>query len=412
MRRDLLDLGVGERQTQLLDPGLDRIPSGQAVGDVDVPVEPEVGRIEYLVARGIVEDGLRVDAGLVGEGGVAGDAVVERHVDLDQRGDVVLDLAQQRQIVARADAHGILDVEARHQAPERRDAVPFADPQHRGVDMSGARLEGAEGVGHRATGVVVAVKLDVAIHFLPQAPHQVMDLAGAGHADGVRHAHTVHTCRVHGPVGADQVAALAAEGVLGAEADLDIVRADVLDNLDRRFDHLVHALAVRVLPQMAGGPDDDIDAVDTGLERQLRVAHVTARMSQHLGPQAQARHPFAVVPAATARRRRGELEVLDAERVQEARDLDFLVAVEEGVGELLAFAQGRFDDRRVGAHGCGLQIQQGRRIPELDGRPEKGLCVGQLGGTHPVLQPGLHAVLQPRLRARPLEPPDRRRRDP
>ena len=237
--------------------------------------------------------------------------------------------------------------------------------------MRGARFQRAEGVGDRAAGVVVAVELDVAVDLPPQPPHQVIDLAGTRDAHRVRHTHPVHADLVHRAVGTDQVVQIAAERVLRAEPDLDIVRPDVLDHLDRRLDHLFHALAVGVLPQVAGRAEHDVDPVDAGFERQPRVVQVATGVRQYLGPEPEAGHPFAVVPAAATRGRRGQLEVLDPERVQQARDLHLLVAVEEGVGELLTLAQGRLDDGWMGRHGGILRIQESRRTLELDGRPRK-----------------------------------------
>ena len=78
---DLFDDVVGELEIELQGPILDGVPAGEAVGDVDVAAEAEVLRVEDLVRRGVVEHRLGVDPGLVGEGGVAGDVVVEGHVD-------------------------------------------------------------------------------------------------------------------------------------------------------------------------------------------------------------------------------------------------------------------------------------------------------------------------------------------
>ena len=54
--------------------------------------QAEIGGVENLVCAGVVEDGLGVDAGLVGEGAEARDGVVERRVDLDSLGDHILNL--------------------------------------------------------------------------------------------------------------------------------------------------------------------------------------------------------------------------------------------------------------------------------------------------------------------------------
>ena len=141
---------------------------------------------------------------------------------------------------------------------------------------------------------------------------------------------------------------------------------------------------MRVLPEVTGGAEHDIDAVDTGLERQLRVIQMAARVSEHLGAQVEIRHPFTVGPATAAGRGRGQLQVLDAEGVQQARDLHLLVTVEEGIGELLAFAQSRLDDGWMGGHGGFLRYRKaGASLNWMAGR-ERSLR-RSLGGRHPVL---------------------------
>lgn len=81
-------------QAELLYSRLDGVPARQARREVDVASQTEIGRVENLVCAGVVEDGLGVDAGLVGEGAEAGDGVVERRVDLDRLGDQVLNLGK------------------------------------------------------------------------------------------------------------------------------------------------------------------------------------------------------------------------------------------------------------------------------------------------------------------------------
>ncbi len=61
---------------------------------MDVAGQTEVCGVENLVCAGVVEDGLGVDASLVGEGAEAGDGVVEGRVDLDSLGNHVLNLQE------------------------------------------------------------------------------------------------------------------------------------------------------------------------------------------------------------------------------------------------------------------------------------------------------------------------------
>ena len=71
LRGDVLDLVVGEREAELLDTALDGVPAREPVADRDVAREAEVLGLEDLVCRGVVEDRLGVDAGLVRERAVA-----------------------------------------------------------------------------------------------------------------------------------------------------------------------------------------------------------------------------------------------------------------------------------------------------------------------------------------------------
>ena len=52
----------------------------------------KIARVQDLICAGVVEDGLGVDAGLVGEGAESGDRVVEGSVDLDGLGNEILNL--------------------------------------------------------------------------------------------------------------------------------------------------------------------------------------------------------------------------------------------------------------------------------------------------------------------------------
>ena len=238
-----------------------------------------------------------------------------------------------------------MGVHAREEAAQRRDAVALADAEHRDVDVGRAGLERAERVRDRAAGVVVAVELDVAVHHAAQRAHQVEHLARVGDAHGVGDADAVDADAVDRVVDGEQVDQVAAEGVLGREADLELLALDEVDDLDRRLDDLGNLLAVRELAQQARGAEQDVDAVDAGLDRDARVLHRAARVGEDLRLQAQVGDGLAVAPAARARRRRGHLEVLDAELVEHLRDGHLLLGGEEGVGELLALAQGGFDDR-------------------------------------------------------------------
>jgi hypothetical protein len=137
----------------------------------------------------------------------------------------MLQLAQPRPAVFAPGPGPVVGVHARDQPAERRDAVALADAQHGRVDVGRARFQRAECVGNRAAGVVVAVELDVAVGQPAQRADQPPDLRGRGDADRVGDAEPVDDAEpVHGEVDAQQLRFIAAERVLGAEAQLDIGR--------------------------------------------------------------------------------------------------------------------------------------------------------------------------------------------
>lgn len=113
-----LDLVIVHIQTELFNPGLDGVPARQPRREVHVSVNAEVGRVDDLVGARHVEDGLGVDACLVGEGAEARDGVVERHVDLDGLGYHVLDLLELVELVARGDVVVVFDDHAGEEAAE------------------------------------------------------------------------------------------------------------------------------------------------------------------------------------------------------------------------------------------------------------------------------------------------------
>ena len=86
-----------------------------------------VGRVNDLVGRGIGENGLGVDTGLVGEGGETGDVVVEGDVDLDRVGDQVLNGLELVQVVLALDVVAVGDDHAGHETTERGDTIALTD---------------------------------------------------------------------------------------------------------------------------------------------------------------------------------------------------------------------------------------------------------------------------------------------
>lgn len=110
------------------------------MADRDVAGHAKDLGLKDLVCCWVVQDRLGVDAGLVGKGTVAGDAVVEGHLDLDGIGDQVLQIAQLVQLVLGGDVVGVNGEHARDEVADRCDSVALADAEDRGVDVGGTGL--------------------------------------------------------------------------------------------------------------------------------------------------------------------------------------------------------------------------------------------------------------------------------
>jgi S1-C subfamily serine protease len=91
-----------------------------------------------------------------------------------------------------------------------------------------------------------------------------------------------------------------------------------------------------VFPEEAGRANDDVQAVNTSLDRELGIAHVAADVCQDLGLEAKLADGFAVPARLLGRGRRGQFDVVDAELIEGLGDLDLGLGVEVGVGELFA----------------------------------------------------------------------------
>ena len=243
------------------------------------------------------------------EGAEARDGVIERNVDLHRPRDQLLDVLKLLEPVLGEHVLAVGDHHAGHEAAERGDAVALADAQDRRVDVGGAGLERAVGVGDGAAGVVVEVRLDVAADDAAQRAHQLVDLARPRAAHGVGDADPVHADLVDGRVDGQQVDQVRAERVLAREAHLDAARLDELDDLNGRVLDVRHVLAVAVLAQVRRGADDHVDAVDARLDRHPRVVHVAADVRQDLGLEAQLADGLAVEPALLGRGGTGQFDL-------------------------------------------------------------------------------------------------------
>lgn len=190
-------------------------------------------------------------------------------------------------------------------------------------------------------GVVVQVNLNVARDDTPERTDEVVHLARIGAADGVSDADAVDADLVDGLVDGEQVDEVAAERVFRREPDLDALALDKVDDLDRGLGDVRHILAVAELAQERRSTDDDVHAVHASLDSDPGVVHVAANVGEDFGAKPELADGLAVRARLFAGGGRGELDVLDAKRIQRLGDRDLGLGVEESVGELLALCAGR-----------------------------------------------------------------------
>ena len=169
-----------------------------------------------------------------------------------------------------------------------------------------------------------------------------------GDADRVGDAQPVdHAQLVDRQVDPQQLGLLAAEGVLGAEAQLDVrrLRADPRQHLGRQVDDLVDALAVAELAQLRRGADHHVDAVHARVERDRRVFPVAADVGQDARVAGRGRRSSAGPPRCPARpAARSAPGTRRRTHPARGRCAIFCSRAETGVDELLTLAQGGVDD--------------------------------------------------------------------
>src|SRR2546421_1626396 len=188
---DELQLVLSELEAELLRAMVDRVLPGEAVRDIDRPLEPEVRRIEDLVAVRVEVDRLRLHARLVVEGVLAGHEVVVRNLDPDEGRHELVEVPELREVVLLADRRRIVGVHPRDEPAQGCDPVALSDTEHACVDVRRTALEDGVAVGNRATRVVVAVKLDVALNVVAELDSEGIALARGRDADGVGHSDSV-----------------------------------------------------------------------------------------------------------------------------------------------------------------------------------------------------------------------------
>lgn len=183
--RALLALGVRHVKIELLYSALDGVPASQPRCEVDIASDTEVGWVDNLVCARVVENGLGVDTGLVGEGAETGDVVVEWNVDLHSLGDQVLKILQLVELVLAQDIVTVGNDHAGHKTSKRSDTIALANTKDASVDMRSTGLESTVCVGNGTASVVVEVGLDIAGHNAAESSDQIVDLSGAGTAYGI-----------------------------------------------------------------------------------------------------------------------------------------------------------------------------------------------------------------------------------
>ncbi|KAH3671919.1 hypothetical protein OGAPHI_000105 [Ogataea philodendri] len=340
---DLLDLVIRQVEVQLLDSALDGIPSRQSVGKVDVSGQAEIRWVQDLVGGWVGQDGLGMDTGLVGEGAETGDWVVERNVHLNSLCNQVLQISQFVQLVLGHDVLSVCSNHSGHQTSQRSDTVSLSNTKQRNVNQLGTGLQSSVRVGNGASGVVVEMALDVARNNALQRLDKLVHLSWVGASNSVGNTNSVHTNLVDGLINIEQVHDVGSERVLGRESDLDTFGLDKLNHLHRRFGDVRHVLTVRVLSQELRSSNNNIDTINTSLDSNFCVVHVTSDMGQNLGFQSQLANRLAISPTLFRGDRRGQLDVVHSKIIQSLGNLYFLLGGEKGVGKLLTFSQSRFN---------------------------------------------------------------------
>ena len=191
------------------------------------------------------------------EGAEASNVVVEGNVDLDALGDQIFNLLELVQLVLAEDIVAVGDNHAGHEATKRGDTIAFTDTNNTGINVGSTSLKSAESVRNGAACIVVEVRLDIATHNTAQSAHEIVHLAGSRTANCVSDTDTVDANLVYSTVYGKEVDQVAAEGILGREADLKTLGLDEFDNFDCGVLDVRHILAVRVLTEIAGGTNND-----------------------------------------------------------------------------------------------------------------------------------------------------------
>lgn len=84
-----------------------------------------------------------------------------------------------------------------------------------GIDVRSASFEGTVRIRHRAPGIIMEMRLNIAPHNPPQGPHKIINLPRVGTSHSISHAHPIHTDLVDGLVDTEQIDKVGSEGIFG-----------------------------------------------------------------------------------------------------------------------------------------------------------------------------------------------------
>lgn len=238
---------------------------------MDISRHAEVGWVDNLIGRRIVEDSLGVDTGLVGESTESGDVVVEGNVNLNSLGDQILNVLELVEVVLAGHILSVGNNHACHQSSKRSNTVSLTNTQHRGIDMSGTSLQGTVGIGNGAARIVVEVSLDIAADNTTKGSDQVINLSWRGAAHSVGNTDPVNTDLINGGVDGEEIDQVGSERVFAGKSDLNVVRLDVVDDFNSGVGDIGHILSVGVFHQVGRSTNDDVTLGNISMDALVHI---------------------------------------------------------------------------------------------------------------------------------------------
>ena len=186
--------------------------------------------------------------------------VIKRDFHPDNLRNQTFKIAQFLNLVFTQDELIALENQTREQTAERRDAVSFADAEHRGVDVGGSRFESLVGIGDGASGVVVEMRLDVAADDFAESLNLFEDFAWGRAAYGVGDPHAVRAKLIDERVERQDLGEIRTEGVFPREADLNVVGFGVFDDLLGFGGNVGHVFSVGMFHEIGRSANTHVTA--------------------------------------------------------------------------------------------------------------------------------------------------------